>query len=103
MSYADELENLVNEIHTKVAAVKQAGEDADRARTTHQLPGDLGMITVAGSGELVEVALDVPAMKAYTATSLAQQLLRGIHAAERDAHAQRDAMMALAQQKARIV
>lgn len=103
MSYVDELYNLVNEIHAKVAAAKQAVTDAEQLRTTHLLPGGLGEIVVAGSGELVDVSLDVQAMKAYTATSLAQQLLVGIQAAESDAAAQHAATIAAAQQKARII
>ena len=103
MSYIDELYHLVNEIHANVAAARQATDDAERLQTTRHLPGHLGTITVAGSGELVEVALDLDTMKAYTATSLAQQLLHSIQAAERDATAQRAAAIAAAQQKARIV
>lgn len=103
MNYHDELYNLVNEIHAKVEGAKQAVADAQDARTTRPLPGGLGEITIAGSSQLVDVSLDVQALKAYTATSLAQQLLHGIHAAENDAATQYAAAIALSQEKARIV
>lgn len=94
MSYEDELYHLANEIDAKVAAVEGAVTDAARARVAWALPGELGTVTVTGTGELVEVHVDVPAMKAYSAASLGRQLLVGIQRAEAAAAQRYDAAIA---------
>jgi len=67
------------------------------------LPGELGSVTVTGAGELVDVSVDVAAMKDYSASSLSRQLLLGIQRAEEAAVRRYDAAIAAVQNEERLV
>jgi hypothetical protein len=103
VNYIDELYNLVHEIDAKIAAAEQAVADAHNEHLTRPLPDGLGDITVTGAGDLVALALDAQTARRHTPSSLAQHLVRGIHATEREAVQQRKATIAAAQEKARLI
>jgi hypothetical protein len=103
VNYIDELYNLVHEIDTKIAAAEHAVADAHSEHLTRPLPGELGDITVSGAGALVALTLDAQIVRRHTSSSLAQHLMRGIQATEREAVQQRKATIAAAQEKARLI
>ncbi|EMD23233.1 hypothetical protein [Amycolatopsis azurea] len=103
MSYENELYHLAKEIDASAAAVEQAAAGAARDRVTWTLPGELGSVTVTGAGELVDVSVDVAAMKDYSASSLSRQLLLGIQRAEEAAVRRYDAAIAAVQNEERLV
>jgi DNA-binding protein YbaB len=102
VSHEDELYNLVKEIHGKVEAVEGAISETAQARTVRHLPGELGTVTVTGGGQLVDVSLDMRALKTQTGASLGRQIMQGIQQAEKDAAARRDSTIAAAREKARF-
>lgn len=103
MSYEDELYHLAREIDATVAVVEHASVAAARDRVTWALPGELGSVTVTGAGEVVDVQVDVAAMKAYSAASLSRQLLLGIQRAEETAAQRYDAAIAAVRAEERLV
>lgn len=103
MSYQDELYHLAREIDATVAAVEQAATSAARDRVTWTLPGELGSVTVTAGGELVDVSVDVAAMKDYSAPSLSRQLLLGIQRAEEAAAQRYETAIAAVRDEERLV
>ncbi|AGM07119.1 hypothetical protein [Amycolatopsis keratiniphila] len=103
MSYQDELYHLAREIDATVAAVEQAATGAARNRVTWMLPGELGSVTVTGAGELVDVSVDVAAMKDYSTASLSRQLLLGIQRAEETAARRFETAIAAVRDEERLV
>nr|WP_246481209.1 hypothetical protein [Amycolatopsis umgeniensis] len=95
--------HLAREIDATVAAVERAATSAARDRATWSLPGELGSVTVTGAGELVDVSVDVAAMKDYSAPSLSRQLLLGIRRAEETAARRFEAAMAAVRDEERLV
>lgn len=102
MSYQDKAYNLVKEIDAKAAEVREAVRNAERAPTVRQLDGGLGSVAVSGTGELLEVFLDVEQVRNQTAASLARQVLRGIQQTELDARRAGEATIAEATEEARF-
>ncbi|MEU3624952.1 hypothetical protein BS329_36805 [Amycolatopsis coloradensis] len=103
MSYQDELYHLAREIDATVVTVEQAATGAARDRVTWSLPGELGSVTVTGAGELVDVSVDVAAMKDYSAPSLSRQLLLGIQRAEETAARRFETTIAAVQDEERLI
>ncbi|MFD5249946.1 hypothetical protein ACFWIW_35740 [Amycolatopsis sp. NPDC058340] len=103
MSYQDELYHLAREIDATVVAIEQAAAGAARDRVTWTLPGELGSVTVTGAGDLVDVSVDVVAMKAYSAASLSRQLLVGIQRAEETAAQRYETALAAVRDEERLV
>lgn len=96
MNYQDELYHLAREIDAATAAVAQSTQEAERAPLQWQLPGELGSVTVSGTGELTAVTLDAAEMRQYNAAALSRALLDGIRDAELQAERRRAETIAAA-------
>lgn len=99
MSRKSRLENLVSEIEERDAARSRALADA-RAQTIEvDIPDDLGVIEVSGTGRLERIELDLDNLPYTTAPALSASLLEAIVAAEE--HAQELRQQALAASRPR--
>jgi hypothetical protein len=95
----DRLYDLVRELDDRFERVRKAVAEADALTVRHELPGGMGSVIAGGDGRLVAVELEprTMALRHVSGRQLAAELLDTIHAAEAEAAARREQLIADAQ------
>lgn len=88
MTHYDELYALVSEMHTALAELRNARDEALTRPVEQTIPGDLGTVTVSGAGELVSVVLTRKRLIGTNGASLGRAVADAIRTAEKRAAAQ---------------
>lgn len=86
MSRRRRLENLVSEIEERDAARTTALANAREQTIEVDIPDELGVVEVSGTGRLERIEIDLENLPYTTAQTLSENLLEAIVAAEEHAH-----------------
>ncbi|MFL6142158.1 MAG: YbaB/EbfC family DNA-binding protein [Labedaea sp.] len=92
----NQLYALVQEIEADAARLDEAAAQARKHVARRQIDGQLGLVTVSGDGELIEVGLDRQALRYLNGQALGTAVLRAITMAESDLRAERARTMSAA-------
>lgn len=78
----EDIRALVAHIEADLAEARARATARATARHVEPVEPDLGSVTVTGTGELVAVDLDIPALRRSTGPALAAAVLAAVHRAE---------------------